>query len=183
MAAAATERVRPLRRVEYDKLVALGVFEGEHIELIDGALLQMSPIGPSHCATVDRLTELLVLAFVGRARVRIQGSFAAGELSEPEPDVSVLPLGEYDAEHPQQAHLIVEVAESSLSYDRGRKARLYAESDVPEYWIVNLIERTVEVHRVPNAGQYQEISTHPKGSRLRLVAFPDVEVSVDDFLR
>jgi Uma2 family endonuclease len=183
MAAAAAEKIRPLRRVEYDKLVALGVFDGEHIELIDGALLHMSPIGAPHCATVDRLNELLVLTFVGRARVRIQGSFAAGEFSEPEPDVSVLPLGEYDAEHPQQAHLIIEVAESSLSFDRGRKTRLYAECGVPEYWIVNLIERTVEVHQAPNAGQYERVTTHPKGSRLRLVAFPDVELNVDDFLR
>jgi Uma2 family endonuclease len=183
MAAAAAEKVRPLRRVEYDKLVALGVFEGERIELIDGALLQMSPIGPPHCATVDRLTELFVLALAGRARVRIQGSFAAGELSEAEPDVSVLPLGDYDAQHPQQAHLIVEVADSSLSHDRGRKARLYAECGVPEYWIVNLIDRSVEVHRTPSAGQYEHVSLHPKGSRLRLAAFPDVELGVDDFLR
>jgi Uma2 family endonuclease len=183
MAAAAAEKVRPLRRVEYDKLVALGVFEGEHIELVDGALLQMSPIGPPHCEAVDRLTELLVLTFAGRARVRVQGSFAAGEFSEPEPDVSVLPLGDYHAEHPQQAHLVIEVAEASLSYDRGRKARLYAECGVPEYWIVNLIERTVEVHQAPNAGKYERMSTHPKGSRLRLVAFPDVELNVDDFLR
>jgi Uma2 family endonuclease len=183
MAAAAAEKVRPLRRVEYDKLVALGVFEGERIELIDGALLQMSPIGPPHCATVDRLTELFVLALAGRARVRIQGSFAAGELSEAEPDVSVLPLGDYDAQHPQQAHLIVEVADSSLSHDRGRKARLYAECGVPEYWIVNLIDRSVEVHRTPGAGQYEHVSLHPKGSRLRLAAFPDVELGVDDFLR
>ena len=183
MAAAAAEKVRPLRRVEYDRLVALGVFEGERIELIDGALLQMSPIGAPHCEAVDRLTELFVLALVGRARVRIQGSFAAGELSEPEPDVSILPLGDYHAEHPQRAHLIVEVAESSLSYERGRKARLYAECGVPEYWIVNLTERIVEVHRRPNAGAYDEITAHPKGSRLRLVAFPDVELSVDDFVR
>jgi Uma2 family endonuclease len=183
MAAAAAEKVRPLRRIEYDKLVALGVFQGERIELIDGALLQMSPIGPPHCATVDRLTELFVLALAGRARVRIQGSFAAGELSEPEPDLSVLPLADYDAEHPQQAHLIVEVADSSLSHDRGRKARLYAECGVPEYWIVNLVQHTVEVHRLPSARQYEQVSTHPKGSRLRLVAFPDVELSVDDFLR
>jgi len=183
MAAAAAEKIRPLRRVEYDKLVALGVFEGERIELIDGALLQMSPIGAPHGEAVDRLTELFVLALVGRARVRIQGSFAAGEFSEPEPDVSILPLGDYHAEHPHQAHLVVEVAESSLSYDRGRKARLYAEADVPEYWIVNLVERTVEVHRQPNAGKYEQLSTHPKGSRLRLVAFSDVELSVDDFVR
>ena len=183
MAAAAADKVRPLRRVEYDKLVALGVFEGEHIELIDGALLHMSPIGAPHCETVDRLTELFVLTFAGRARVRIRGSFAAGEFSEPEPDLSLLPLGDYFAEHPDRAHLVIEVAESSLSFDRGRKARLYAECAIPEYWVVNLQDRTVEVHRTPKAGQYEQIGTHHKGARLQLVAFPDVEICVDDFLR
>ncbi|HEX2876092.1 MAG TPA: Uma2 family endonuclease [Polyangiaceae bacterium] len=182
MAAAAAEKVRPLRRVEYDKLVALGVFEGERIELIDGVLLQMSPIGPPHCETVDRLTELFVLTFVGRARVRIQGSFAAGDVSEPEPDLSLLPLGDYGAEHPQQAYLVIEVAESSLNFDRGRKARLYAECGIPEYWVVNLANHTVEVHRVPNAGQYEQVRVFAKGSRLGLVSFPDVELNVDDFV-
>jgi Uma2 family endonuclease len=183
MAAAAAEKIRPLRRVEYDKLVALGVFDGERIELIDGVLLQMSPIGPPHCEAVDRLTELFILTFTGRARVRIQGSFAAGEISEPEPDLSLLPLGDYHAEHPHQAYLVIEVAESSLSHDRGRKARLYAECQIPEYWIVNLADRTVEVHRAPNAGQYEQVVVHPKGSRIRVVAFPDVELNVDDFVR
>lgn len=183
MAAAAAEKIRPLRRVEYDKLVALGVFEGERIELIDGALLHMSPIGPPHCEAVDRLNELLVLTFVGRARVRTQGSFAAGELSEPEPDLSLLPLGDYHAEHPHQAYLVIEVAESSLNFDRGRKARLYAECGIPEYWIVNLVNRTVEVHREPNGGQYEQVSVFAKGSRIGLVSFPDVELSVDDFVR
>jgi Uma2 family endonuclease len=183
MAAAAAERVRPLRRAEYDKLVALGIFEGERIELIDGALLQMSPIGPPHGATVDRLTELLVLAFVGRARVRVQGSFAAGEFSELEPDISVLPLADYDAAHPRQAFLIVEVADSSLGHDRARKAQLYAECGVPEYWIVNLIERTVEVHRFASAGQYEQVTVTPNGSQIRVMAFPDVQLDVDAFLR
>lgn len=181
--AAAAEKVRPLRRVEYDKLVALGVFEGEHIELIDGALLHMSPIGAPHCETVDRLNELFVLTFAGRARVRVQGSFAAGEFSEPEPDLSLLPVGDYYADHPDRAHLVIEVAESSLSFDRGRKARLYAECDIPEYWVVNLRDQTVEVHRAPKAGQYEQLTIHQKGERVRLMAFPDVEIRVDDFLR
>lgn len=183
MAAAAAEKVRPLRRVEYDKLVALGAFKGERIELIDGVLLQMGPIGPPHCEAVDRLTELFVLAFTGRARVRIQGSFAAGELSEPEPDLSLLPLGDYHAEHPQQAYLVIEVADSSLEHDRGRKARLYAECRIPEYWIVNLQDRTVEVHRTPNAGQYEQVNVYAKGSRIGVLAFPDVQINVDDFVR
>jgi Uma2 family endonuclease len=182
MASLAPEHFRPLRRVEYDRLVALGTFEGERIELIAGELRRMSPIGPPHTSTVDRLNELLVLALVGRARIRTQGSFAAGELSEPEPDLCVLPLGDYDAAHPQVAHLIIEVSDSSLSYDRGQKSQLYAECRVPEYWVVNLVERVVEVHRLPQAGGYQQVSICPKGARLRLLAFPDVELAVDDFL-
>lgn len=183
MAATAPEHFRPLRRVEYDRMVELGLFQGEHIELIDGELRRMSSIGPPHTSTVDRLNERLVLALVGRARVRVQGPFAADELSEPEPDLTVLPLADYDAAHPSVAHLIVEVAESSLSYDRGRKARLYAECGVPEYWIVNLVSRVVEVHREPGADGYGQMSVHPKGSRLQLLAFPDVELAIDDFLR
>lgn len=183
MASAAPEHFRPLRRVEYDRLVALGTFHGERIELMAGELRRMSPIGPPHTSTVDRLTELLVVALLGRARVRVQGSFAAGELSEPEPDFCVLPLGDYDDAHPDVAHLIIEVADSSLSYDRGQKARLYAECGVPEYWIVNLTSRVVEVHRDPRPTGYETASTFTKGARLQLLAFPDVELAVDAFLR
>lgn len=182
MVALAPEHFRPLRRVEYDRLVALGTFEGERIELIDGALRRMSPIGPPHSSAVDLLNELLVLALARRARIRTQGSFAASELSEPEPDVSVLPLRDYSTAHPDVAHLIIEVADSSLSYDRGRKAKLYAECGVPEYWIVNLVSRVVEVHREPGADGYGQVSVHLKGSRLQLLAFPDVELAIDDFL-
>ena len=183
MASPAPEQIRPLRRVEYDQLVALGTFEGERIELINGALRQMSPIGPPHTSTVDLLNELLVLAFAGRARVRVQGSFAASELSEPEPDFCVLPLRDYHAAHPSEAYLIIEVADSSLRYDRGEKAQLYSACGVPEYWVVNLLERVVEVHREPTPGGYRQVTSVPKGSRLRLLAFPDVELTVDDFVR
>jgi len=182
MASPAPEHFRPLRRVEYDRLVALGTFEGERIELIEGALRRMSPIGPPQASTVDDLNQLLVLALAGRARVRVQGSFAAGELSELEPDVSILPLGNYRSAHPSEAHLVIEVADSSLYYDRGEKAQLYASCGVPEYWIVNLVDRVVEVHREPTVGGYREVTTIPKGARLRLLAFPAVELKVDEFL-
>src|SRR5690348_4349224 len=141
MASAAPEQFRPLRRVEYDRLVALGTFDRERIELIGGALRRMSPIGPPHASTVDDLNRLLVLALVGRAIVRVQGSFAADELSEPEPDLCILPLGDYRSAHPSEAHLIIEVSDSSLAYDRGEKAQLYAACGVPEYWVVNLVDR------------------------------------------
>jgi Uma2 family endonuclease len=75
------------------------------------------------------------------------------------------------------------VADSSLSYDREQKASLYAESGVPEYWIVNLVDRVVEVRRQPRSGRYEQLSVHPKGERLKLLAFPDVELAIDGFLR
>jgi Uma2 family endonuclease len=183
MALPAPEQIRPLRRVEYDQLVALGTFDGERIELISGALRHMSPIGPPHTSTVDLLNELLVLALVGRARVRVEGSFAASELSEPEPDFCILPREDYHSAHPSEAHLIIEVADSSLRYDRGEKAQLYAACGVPEYWVVNLLDQVVEVHREPAASGYRKVTTVPKGARLQLLAFPDVELAVDDFLR
>jgi Uma2 family endonuclease len=143
----------------------------------------MSPIGPPHTSTVDKLTRLLVLALAEVAWVRVQGSFAADDFSEPEPDVCIFPLGDYHAAHPSEAHLIIEVADSSLRYDRGEKAQLYAACGVPEYWVVNLVERVVEVHREPSASGYRHVTTVPKGARLRLLAFPDVELAIDDFVR
>jgi Uma2 family endonuclease len=125
------ERIRPLRRVEYDKLIELGAFQNERIELLDGVVVPMSPIGPPHASAVQKLTELLVPALLGRASVRIQNPFAALENSEPEPDVVVAPRSDYDTAHPADAHLIIEVSDSSLSQDRGKKGRIYAECGAP----------------------------------------------------
>src|SRR3954471_11109316 len=159
MAAPATEVTRPLRRSEYDKLVALGVFEHERVELLEGELVAMSPIGAPHNFAVTVLTELLVLALRGRAWVRAQMSFAAHELSEPEPDLAIVPRADYSAEQPSQALTIIEVAESSLAYDRGRKLRMYASCGVPEYWVVNIPGRCVEVYRDP---QHHSYSRHDR---------------------
>src|SRR6478735_1671847 len=104
--AAAAEVIRPLRRVEYDQLIALGAFEDEKIELLDGEMVAMSPIGTDHDSVVQKLNELLVLALHGRAWVRCQSSFAASELSEPEPDFTVVRRGDYLDEHSTEAYLM-----------------------------------------------------------------------------
>jgi Uma2 family endonuclease len=178
-----TERYRPLRRVEYAKLIELGVFQDEHIELLEGLLIPMSPIGPPHDSAVMKLTAILVPALLGRAAVRIQGSFAALELSQPEPDVAVVPSGDYDTEHPDQAYLIIEVAESSLAIDRGVKLRLYASCGVPEYWIVNLIERAIEVYSEPLDDGYRKVDKYAHGQSVRPLCFADVEVRISDVMR
>lgn len=175
--------IRPLRRVEYDRMVQLGMFEDERIELLRGVLVPMSPIGPPHSATLDRLVELLVLALHGRARVRAQNPFAALDDSEPEPDVTVVPLGDYDAGHPERALLVIEVSESSLARDRGVKLRIYAENGVPEYWVVNLVDRRIEVHTEPSKDGYGAVRHVERGESIALGAFPDVAVNVGDVVR
>jgi Uma2 family endonuclease len=118
-----------------------------------------------------------------RAIVRIQGSFAASDDSEPQPDVAVVPPADYYEAHPDRAWLIVEVADSSRKTDKGTKARLYAESDVPEYWVVDLVANLIEVHTDIVAGEYTRITPYRKGERITLVQFADVTVDVADILR
>src|SRR6478609_9744192 len=183
MATSAAEVIRPLRRVEYDQLVALGAFQNERIELLEGALVAMSPIGAPHSGAVQRLMRLLVLALEGRAAVRCQSPFAALEFSEPEPDFAVVPAGDYDLDHPSEAYLIIEVAESSLAKDRGKKLRLYASCAIPEYWVVNLPERCIEVYTEPSPGAYARVERFERGQSIGLVAFPDLAFAVSDVLK
>jgi len=179
----APPRYRPLRRVEYDQLIALGAFQNEKIELLEGFLVPMSPIGPPHSSTVQKLTERLLLALLGRATVRAQNPFSALEFSEPEPDIAVVPSGEYDTAHPDQAYLIIEVAESSLSVDRGVKLRLYAACRVAEYWIVNLVEGHIEVYREPFGDTYTKVERYPRGTSVGFLQFPDVVVEVSSLIK
>ena len=180
----ATERLRPLRRVEYDRLVEDGFFdEDEKIELLDGVIVQMTPQGIGHAAAIERLTQVLVLALVPRARVRVQLPYAASDVSEPEPDVAVVPPGDPERSHPDRSLLLVEVAESSLAKDRRVKTRIYAAAGVPEYWIVDVAGRTIEVRTDPAEGSYRRVRIARPGETIRLQAFPDVEIAVSDVVR
>jgi Uma2 family endonuclease len=173
--------LRPIRRAEYDRLVASGFFsEDERVELLYGVLVLMAPQDPAHSSVIEQLNHLLLPALVGRARVRIQLPFAASDESEPEPDVAVVPPGDYRTEHPKTAHLIVEVANTSHQKDRTVKGRLYAECGVREYWLVDVPARTVEVHTAPARGIYSSVINRTGADRISLVAFADVVVAVDD---
>ena len=183
MAMPLPEEIRPLRREEYDRLVELGAFADERIELLEGQLVQMSPIGPPHSGSVQELTMLLVPALVGRAIVRVQSPFGALDSSEPEPDVAVVPLGDYHLAHPTEAHLIIEVAESSLQRDRGVKQRIYARAGVPEYWIVNTEGRCIEVHTDPGLEGYASRQVVEHDASVAPRAFPDVVLEVRRILR
>lgn len=96
----------------------------------------------------------------------------------PEPDVAVVPRKSWSKAHPSEAFLIIEVAQSSLAKDRGAKARVYAESGVPEYWVVNVVDGIVEVHTDPLRGAYTRVTPYGRGARVALGAFPDVAIDV-----
>ena len=178
----APDRIRPLQRVEYERIVEVGLFEGERVELLRGALVSMGPQGAGHAEVVTRLTEALVVALRGRARVRTQCPFAASDDSEPEPDVAVVPVADHSRAHPAAAHLVVEVAQTSLRKDRLIKAGIYAANGVPEYWVVDLEGRRIEVHTEPADGRYREVVAQACGCAIALTAFPDVRVTVDAVL-
>jgi Uma2 family endonuclease len=175
--------LRPIRRVEYEELARAGSFEDERVELLYGAIVRMSPTGPAHDGTIQRLTHFLLLALHPRAAIRIQSSFAASDRSEPQPDVAVVPPGDYLDAHPNVAWLIIEVADSSRRTDGGVKAHLYAECGVPEYWVVDLSSHLIEVRTEIVAGEYTRVVPCRKGDRIALMQFPDVTIDVGDVLR
>lgn len=169
---------RRFTRAEYDRLIELGFFRGERLELIRGTLLDMPPIGPPHATVVSRLNRILVPALLERADVRIQQPLYARDESEPEPDVAVVALGDYSNRHPDCALLVIEVAESSLEFDRDSKGPLYAASNVSEYWIVDIAGRAVEVYGGPGGGRYALLRRAVPGDTIRPAAFPDLAIAV-----
>jgi Uma2 family endonuclease len=171
---------RRLTRAEYDRMVELGFFHGERVELVHGTIVRMPPIGPPHANPVDVLTEWLVRGVGARARVRIQQPYLAVDESEPEPDVAVVPRASYANRHPDTALLVIEVAETSLAYDREAKAPLYAASSVEEYWIVDVVARAVEIYRAPVAGRFSDITRVELGGRVAPQRFEDLSLAVGD---
>src|SRR5262245_27684805 len=145
-------RARRFTRVEYERLVEAGMFRpDERLELLAGILVVREPQGSRHAAVIGLVEDALRACFGPGWLVRVQMPIALDDESEPEPDLAVVAGGwrDYEAAHPARPVLIVEVSESSLGQDRGDKAGLYARARVPDYWIVDLVSRSIEVHREP----------------------------------
>lgn len=174
-------------RAEYHKMVDAGILhEDSPVELIEGEILQMSPIGRKHRSHVDRLTALFVLALQGRAIVRIQSSVVLDDANEPEPDVVLLRwredfYGDAD-ETPEDVLLIIEVADTSEAYDRRTKGPLYARHGIPEYWILNLNRDQLMVLRDPAPDGYATTRIYRRGESVNPLAFPELTVAVNDLL-
>lgn len=158
----------------------------ERVELLDGQLIKMPPIGPPHDYAVASLAEVFHHRFAKRAFVKAQGAVTLDKWSEPQPDVTlnVLPKERYAVAHPapDQVLLVVEVAASSLPYDTGMKLRAYARRGVREYWIVDLAHERVDVYRDPAGERYASHRSAGRGESVAPLAFPDDAVAVDDIL-
>jgi len=138
-------------RADYYRMVEQGVFHGRRAELIHGRIIEISPQDYPHSVTIELLDDYLRSTFKTGYRIRIQSPLKLHADSDPEPDVAVIKGSvRTGADHPASAVLVVEVSDSSLEYDR-RKARIYANNGIGEYWIVNLIDRVIEVYRQPVA--------------------------------
>jgi Uma2 family endonuclease len=144
--------MRRWTRREYDRMVEAGILgEDDPVELIDGEIVKMAPEGKPHASAVRRAHIALQRVFGPQGYVQVGLPMAPDDASEPEPDLAVLPgtVEDFEGEHPSTALLVVEVAESSLRFDRKRKGSLYARAGIPEYWIVNLKRGRLEVYRDP----------------------------------
>ncbi len=185
-------QIKRWKRVEYEQLVEKGVFlPGDRVELIDGLLVVAEPQSSPHYTAIRLVERVLVRAFGAGWDVRTQAPIALDETSEPEPDVAVVrgDLRDYAAAHPADPALVVEVALTSLAVDREHKASLYARSGRPEYWIVNLVDRVLEVHRAPAPApsapygwEYHAVEVLGPGDTASVLAAPSARIAVADLL-
>jgi len=176
---------RRFTRKEYHRMVEVGILrERDRVELIRGEIIDMSPIGPRHSAFVDNLARLLIRRLPDDVIVRVQGPVALTDDTEPEPDFTVLrrrDVAYKDREAwAEDALLMIEVADSSLAYDRSIKRRLYAEAGIHEYWIVDCTTEMVEVYRAPDVDGYREVRVVTGQATLSPQAFPDVALSTTE---
>jgi Uma2 family endonuclease len=184
MAVAEIEQHRWTRK-DYERMVAKGVFEpGAKVELVEGIIYDMAAQGSRHATGVNLILQALSGHLPEGSYVRSQAALALGLDSEPEPDVSVVAgdIRDYTHSHPTKALLVVEVADQSLRHDRQRKLPLYARSGIPEAWILNLRERTLEVYREPSDGLYRSRIALVDEDTVSPLAQPEAVIPVSELM-
>ncbi|MBA2348980.1 MAG: Uma2 family endonuclease [Solirubrobacterales bacterium] len=182
MATTALDLLMPVYRIsvdEYERMGEIGLFDQKRVELIEGVIVEMSPIGRRHDRGVSWLTRTITLQLDDTVIVSPQGSIALPQLgSMPQPDLAVRTTAEMLGHSDDPLRLLVEVADSSLRYDRITKSRLYARAAIGEYWIVNVEEETVEVHTEPAGEFWGRRTVHGPEDTLEPVGLPGVGVAL-----
>lgn len=175
------DEFRPLTREEYNRLIDLGVFEGTRVQLVGGLLIEMTPQKDPHFQIVVDLNMMLAHQVHGRHSVNVHGPLQVDDISEPEPDLSILPLPRYGGVGKTgEALLVIEVAESSLAFDLGEKARRYAAAGYPEYWVIDAVKRVVIRHTDPKPDGTWTTIEHLTDGVVEPVAVADVTVDLDE---
>ncbi|HZB40360.1 MAG TPA: Uma2 family endonuclease [Ilumatobacter sp.] len=172
---------------EFGRMAEADVFDPEaRLELVDGEILEMSPIKEPHAYAVDALTMLLGEQLGRRGVLRVQSSIVCGEYSQPQPDVAVLapPITRYRTRHPgvDDILLLIEVADATLRFDRQVKVPIYSREGIREAWLVDIPNRRVEVFRQPTPDGYASATAHHLGSVISPTAFPEVEIAVAELV-
>jgi Uma2 family endonuclease len=185
MSAAFTPTRMRITTDRYQKMVAAGVLtKHDNIELIDGEMLNMAPIGPKHATAADRLARLFMLGVADAAIVSCGRPVNLGGFSNPQPDLMLLKLRPdgYGNAHPEAADvlLLIEVSDSTLAFDQSTKLSLYARYGVNEYWVVDVEGKRVAVYREPSAQGYVRKLEFSASHKVSPLAFPSLEIAVQD---
>ncbi len=174
---------------EYYKMAELGFFDGKRVELIEGEIIEMSPMNKPHATAVRIILEVLRKTFNQGYIVDSQLPMSFSKQSEPEPDIAVVKGGirDFMISHPKTAELIVEVSDSTLRLDRTKKAALYAQNKIQDYWILNLKDRCLEVYRQPKKDKklgfiYTESRIFTETDKVSPLVAPDAKIKVTDLL-
>jgi len=178
-------RRHPISVDDYYRMAAAGILrEDSRVELIEGAIIDMTPIGRSHAGTVNYLNDAFSQSLRRRAIVSVQHPIRLGEFSEPQPDLALLRPREdfYRGGHPEAANifLVVEVADTSLRYDRDVKMPLYARHGIVEAWLVDVTNGRLETFRDPGTDGYRDIRSATFLDRVALLALPEIELNLSD---
>ncbi len=183
--------VHPTRRrftvAEYHQMAEAGILgEDDRVELIEGEIVEMAPIGRRHAGRVARLDRMFQRLTGDESVVWVQNPVRLGEHSEPQPDLALLrPRADFyasDLPTPSDVFLLVEVAETTVELDRRLKTPLYARSGIPELWLVDLDQETLTVYRDPTASGYKTVRVLRRGESIAPGSFPDRPLAVDDIL-
>lgn len=165
---------------EYEQVACAGVWDGVRVELLDGEVFPMTPIGPEHNFSVARFVETFILQFGKRTLIVSQSPLHLPPDGEPEPDVALLklPKEQYQTRLPkaEDVLLLVEVSKSTLEYDRVKKLPIYARANIPEVWIHNLVDNQLEVYQKPQGERYASLTTYTKGQEVAPLSFRDEPV-------